>query len=170
MIKVKQEKELKLSAGEINAILSFAFGEATNNGFVNRFVFERAMYVYAYVVLMGKNIDVDDDILDDNVLNVWNTILLDGTVERMTKEYENELVVIQNAAADIFEDYRDYQRSVRGVAGALGDAIDNVLGQLSSIAKDGLTPEQYREIMDIASKWGLNGASNDNTADLTVVE
>lgn len=170
MIKVKQEKELKLSANEINTILSFAFGEATNNGFVNRFVFERAMYVYAYVVLMGKNKDADDDILDDNVLNVWNTILLDGIVERMTKEYENELVVIQNAATDMFEDYRDYQRSIRGMANALGDLADNLLGQLSSIAKDGLTSEQYQEIMDIASKWGLNGTSKSNASNLTVVE
>lgn len=173
MIKVPQEKKSRLDAREINAIIMGAFDEATDGGFVNRFMFERAMYVYAYIVISSKNGDKNDiasSIDGQSVLDIWNTLLQDGTAEKVMKEYENELVLVQDAANDMFDDYRDYQRSIRGVAGAVGGIIDNITNSLSTIAETGLSSEQYKEIMDIASKWGLKDAIKDNDKNLTIVQ
>ena len=58
MINLAQEESYKLSAKDRYDILSFAIEAADDGGFVSSFVFERAMYLYAAIIL-------DEDRADD---------------------------------------------------------------------------------------------------------
>lgn len=160
MIKVAQEKASKLSAAEINYILTVSFDMASTNGFVNSFVFERAMYVYTYAVLCAKN-GKEDELEkkaaenEGGVLDLWNHLLLDGSIEELTKNYEPELTILQHAAGDMFDDYQEYQRSIRCIANDLTGTAESIIREVASAAKSSLSKEQYQEVVDIASKWGL---------------
>lgn len=51
MINLETEKSLALDAQERYDIISFAMDAADDNGFINSFVFERALYCYAAIML-----------------------------------------------------------------------------------------------------------------------
>lgn len=51
MINLEIEKSLALDAQERYDIISFAMDAADDNGFINSFVFERALYCYAAIML-----------------------------------------------------------------------------------------------------------------------
>lgn len=51
MINLETEKSLALDAQERYDIISFAMDAADDNGFINSFVFERALYCYTAIML-----------------------------------------------------------------------------------------------------------------------
>lgn len=154
MIKVWLEKDAKLTAQEVNAILTCAFDDATADGFVNKFVFERALYPYTYAVLTAKNGE-ENSFNDLSPLDAWNKMLLDGTIEKMSTEYETEIAILQDAATDVFDEYCRYNNSVHGIT----KNVRAILNEFAEALRSAVDAEQYKEIMDIASKWGLKEAN-----------
>jgi hypothetical protein len=55
MINLETEKSLALDAQERYDIISFAMDAADDNGFINSFVFERALYCYAAIMLYPEH-------------------------------------------------------------------------------------------------------------------
>jgi hypothetical protein len=51
MINLETEKSLALNAQERYDIISLAMDAADDNGFINSFIFERALYCYAAIIL-----------------------------------------------------------------------------------------------------------------------
>ena len=57
MINLENEKSLALDAQERYDIIGFAMDAADDNGFINSFVFERALYCFAAIVLYPEHKD-----------------------------------------------------------------------------------------------------------------
>ena len=58
MINLENEKSLALDAQERYDVISFAMDAADDNGFINSFIFERALYCYAAIMLYPEKKDI----------------------------------------------------------------------------------------------------------------
>ena len=68
MINLEIEKSLTLSAQDHYDIISFAIDAADDNGFINSFVFERALYCYTFIILNPERKDELSPIAAENIL------------------------------------------------------------------------------------------------------
>ena len=158
MINLENEKKSVLSAKDMNDLMSFAVGEAENNGYINRYVFERAMYTYLYLLLCDKEEkgEIQDSFNENGVLVVWQELVASGKIEKMLEEHPVEVQLVVDACNTTFEDYTGYAKSVRAAMTSIqsvgNDVMRNSLKQMSEM----LTSEQYQDIMDIAEKWGMS--------------
>ena len=69
MINLEIEKTLTFSAQDRYDIISFAMDAADDNGFINSFVFERALYCYAFMMLRPERKDELTPIAANNILD-----------------------------------------------------------------------------------------------------
>lgn len=162
MIDIYNEKGSTLTSKEIDSILSFSFQDSTNNGFVNRYIFERALNVYAYLILSNdddKNEKVRSIISDDGVLSAWDYLLRNGEIEKMSESCSEDIKLISNVANDIFDDYKEYAVSTRSALDSMqilnNDIVQQAMSNMSSIVNS----DEYKDIMDIANKWGLSAGA-----------
>lgn len=155
MINLETEKSLALDAQERYDIISFAMDAADDNGFINSFVFERALYCYAAIMLYPElKEDLSEKVASD-LINAWNIILDEGLFEQMIKNYETTLTILCQEAEIWFKEYADWAHSARGVLDIVqqfsGDLVQNAAGRLTETAnKTGVT-----DLLEIADEWGM---------------
>lgn len=158
MIDMELEKQSTLTAKDINDLLAFAIGESENDGFVNRYVFERAMYTYLYLLLAegDEQEKVRNSINENGVLVVWQELVGTGKIEQMAQDHQTEITLVERAGADVFDDYNGYSRSIRASFANIQSVSSNVMENAAKQMSQMLSSDQYKDIMDIAEKWGMN--------------
>ena len=141
MIKdLEREMNRTLTTEQVTMILDFAIQAAEDNGFVNRYIYQRAMYVFAAIVLFEDRKDEISELIgsDSDIRLAWDMLLQDGTIEVMNKQYDNDMEYLGNVGADWYEDYCAYAHSARGVLGAFsdfsGDIVQAAFQKLSEIS------------------------------------
>ena len=72
MINLAQEESYKLSAKDRYDILSFAIEAADDGGFVSSFIFERAMYLYAAIILDEDRAENIREKIIQNLIEAWD--------------------------------------------------------------------------------------------------
>lgn len=158
MIDMELEKQSTLTAKDINDLLAFAIGESENDGFVNRYVFERAMYTYLYLLLAegDEQEKVRNSINENGVLVVWQELVGTGKIEQMAQDHQTEITLVERAGADVFDDYNGYSRSIRASFANIQSVSSNIMENAAKQMSQMLSSDQYKDIMDIAEKWGMN--------------
>ena len=91
-IQLDAEKKRKLSTQDMYDILHFAAQSAEDNGFINQFVYERALYAYAAVILYPDRKQELAAAISNNILDAWDVLIKDGTVENMDKDFSIDMV------------------------------------------------------------------------------
>lgn len=69
MINLDLEKTLALDAQERYDVISFAVDAADDNGFINSFILERALYVYAAIMLYPEKKDEVSSLIVNNLIS-----------------------------------------------------------------------------------------------------
>ncbi len=158
MIDMELEKQSTLTAKDMNDLLAFSIGESENDGFVNRYVFERAMYTYLYLLLAegDEQEEVRNSINENGVLVVWQELVGTGKIEQMAQDHPTELALAERASADVFDDYNAYSRSIRASFANIQSVSSNIMENAAKQMSQMLSSDQYKDIMDIAEKWGMN--------------
>ena len=158
MIDMELEKQSTLTAKDINDLLAFAIGESENDGFVNRYVFERAMYTYLYLLLAegDEQEKVRNSINENGALVVWQELVGTGKIEQMAQDHQTEITLAERAGTDVFDDYNGYSRSIRASFANIQSVSSNVMENAAKQMSQMLSSDQYKDIMDIAEKWGMN--------------
>lgn len=159
MIEVLNEKKSALKARDINDVISFALQDSTNDGFVNAYVFERALYVYSYLILSNDK-DVSDKvrstISNDGILEAWDYLLKNGEIEKMYDSCKEDLALIEDSADIVFNDYKEYAKSTRSALDSMQILNNDIMQQAMSNMSSIVNSDEYKNIMDIANKWGLS--------------
>lgn len=154
-INLNEHKSLCLSAQERYDIIDFATQAAEDNGFMNSFIFERALWLFAAIRLCEDRRDEITSLVADNLLNAWDVLLEDGTIEEMTNNFKPELEILAAEGSTWFEEYTAYAHSARGLLGTLqqfsGDIVRNATEQFQNMQASG----ELRQVVDIASNWGM---------------
>lgn len=156
---IQKEKAYKLSSQERYNIIADTIDYAEDDGFLNQFVASRAFYVCAarayYPELTEK---INTAILEGSPMIAWNMLLEDGTIEKLMKEYEEEIQALSDELMVWFEDYMAYRHSARGVIDILetftGNMANNMVGQINAFKNDA----DISSVTEIANKWGMNNA------------
>lgn len=155
MINLETEKSLALDAQERYDIISFAMDAADDNGFINSFIFERALYCFAAVLLYPEKKEEITSALTNNPIETWNNLINDGLIAKMQKDFGSTLDQLADEADIWYKEYSDWAHSARGVLAIVqqfsGDIVKNAASTLKQTAEE----SGVEEIINIANEWGM---------------
>lgn len=158
---LEQEKTLKLTAQDRYEILDFAIQAAEDGGFLNSFVYHRAIYLYAAIVLFEDRKEELSHIIAKSPIQAWDTLLKDNTINTMLEQYPQEMDILSAEAEKWYNEYEKYIHSARGVLNTVqelsGDIIESAARQLKSSAQE----TGVSDLLEIADEWGMNRSLDD---------
>lgn len=165
-IQLDAEKKRKLSTQDMYDILHFAAQSAEDNGFINQFVYERALYAYAAVILYPDRKQELAAAISNNILDAWDVLIKDGTVENMDKDFSIDMEELARNGSIWLTDYSGYLQSLRGVFSSFqifsNDMVDSAVNRF----KDTFNDNKAEEVLNILDKWGMsNNLEKDESKD-----
>ena len=152
------EKTLHLTTQERYDIMNFATVAAEDDGFMNSFIFERALYVFAAIYLFEDRHDEITELAANNMNTAWQTLLEDGTIDDLVGQYATDLDVLAQEGSVWYQEYTEYAHSARGLLNTVqtlsGDIVRNAAEQLKSASTD----DGVQQILQAAESWGMNNS------------
>lgn len=155
---LEQEKNNIFTPQETYEIISAAIDMADDDGFVNSYVFERALYVCAARTLYEDKADeINSSLLEDgSPLITWKKLLDEEVIEHMVAEHSESLDYLATLGQNWFEEYTEAAHSLRSLVDVIQTLMDGMAGnmgkQLDMIKQD----TDIKNVMEIADKWGLD--------------
>lgn len=154
---LEEEMNRTLTTEQITMILDFAIQAAEDNGFINRYIFQRAMYVFAAIIIFADRKDEISSLVgnDNDIRLAWDALLQDGTIKKMNDEYSNDMNYLGNVGEDWFNDYCEYAHSARGILAVFSDFSGNIVEAAFQRLSE-VSGSEFGDIARIAEAWGLN--------------
>ena len=150
------ETAKKLTSQDMYDIIHFAAQSAEDNGFVNQFVFERALYAYAAIILYPDRKEEIGRMVSNNILDAWDALLTDGTIEDMNKNFAVDMDALGSIGSVWLDDYIKYLQSARGILSSFqefsGDIIQTAVEKFKTVSDEVGT----NQVLEIANNWGMN--------------
>lgn len=155
-ISPKLETTRKLTSQDIYDIIHFSAQSAEDNGFVNQYVFERALYAYAAIIIYPDRKEALGSIVSKNILDAWDTLVSDGTVSDMKQNFSADLKILGEASSVWLNDYIKYLQSARGILSSFqefsGDIIQTAVEKFKNVSDE----VGANQVLEIANNWGMN--------------
>lgn len=157
MIDIEYEKSKKLTTEQITMIFDFAAQAASDNGYINSFIFERAIYVFAAQVLYPAKKELIASTIGTgyDIRLAFDNLVQDGTLEDMFAGYPDEMKNLQKDGEIWLGEVAKFQQSVRGIL----DSINTLSGDIVKTAAEQLQKAASGDaqiIQEFANKWGLD--------------
>lgn len=156
MINIEEVLNCPLTSQEIYDMINSCLEEAEDNGFLNQFVFERALVCHEVLLLIEDLDDIDGPMVAENPLTAFDHFLEMGYIQNLIKNHTDTVTYIGKVAAQYFEDYEKYLLSVGGVLNKAeifsSEVLQNMAGQMNDLTKNG----DIQETLKIANEWGMN--------------
>ena len=161
-INLDQEKNLKLTAQEVYDILDLAIQAADDNGFVSEYVYERAIYLYATIVLFPELKDeITNIISNENPLAAWQHCVKEDYLYNLVEEYSNELDFLAEQGDVWLENYTKHVHSARGLLGSIQALSTDIVAQASKRFQDVNEGSNIQDVLRIAENWGLDNKATE---------
>ena len=156
MINIEEVLGCPLTSQEIYDMINSCLEEAEDNGFLNQFVFERALICHEVLLLIEDLDDIDGPMVAENPLNAFDHFLEMGYIQALVREYSATVNYIGKIAAQYFADYEKYLLSVGGVLNKAeifsSEVLQNMAGQMNDLTKN----DEIKETLKIAKEWGMD--------------
>lgn len=160
-IDLVEEKNKVLSTQEMYEIMDFATQAAEDNGFMNSFIYQRALYLFAAIRFYEDRREEIANLVAENVNTAWDTLLEDSTLEDMAEQYAADLEMLAENGEIWFKEFTEYAHSARGLLNTIqeftGDIVKQAAAQLQTTAED----PRIQEVLNIAETWGMNNNPQD---------
>lgn len=149
------EKEKRLNMEQVCMIEDFAAQAANDGGFMSRYVFERAILVFAAIVLYPDRKEEITEMIgkDYDIRAAYQVLLETGLLEEMANDYQNELAWLLCIGDTWFEEAKDFEQSARGLLSTIsdlsGDIVQGAFEKLQEAANG-----DTKIIEDFAKNWG----------------
>lgn len=157
------ETTRKLTSQDIYDIIHFSAQSAEDNGFVNQYVFERALYAYAAIILYPDRKEEIGRIVSNNILDAWDALVSDGTTSDMEKNFSSDIKILGEVGSVWLDDYIKYLQSARGIFSTFqtfsGDIVESTVNRF----KDAFNESDAKTVLEIADKWGMNNTPKDES-------
>lgn len=157
------ETAKKLTSQDMYDIIHFAAQSAEDNGFVNQFVFERALYAYAAIILYPDRKEKIGSIVSNNILDAWDALLDDGTIADMNENFAVDMDALGRIGSVWLDDYIKYLQSMRGVFSVFQNFSGDIVESTVNRFKDAFNESDAQTVLDIADKWGMNNTPKDES-------
>ena len=156
-INLDQEKILQLTAQEVYDILDLAIQAADDNGFVSEYVYERAIYLYATIVLFPELKDeITNIISNENPLAAWQHCVKEDYLYNLVEEYSNELDFLAEQGDVWLENYTKHVHSARGLLSTIQSFSSDIVAQTVEKFKEANNGSDIQQVLSIAENWGMN--------------
>ncbi len=156
MINLAQEESYKLSAKDRYDILSFAIEAADDGGFVSSFIFERAMYLYAAIILDEDRADDIREKITQNLVEAWDYAVQEKIIQEMQEKYSEDLNKLADDGWTWFEEYNNYSLSAHGIVSVIEQFSGDFVSLMMDRFKNTMEETGAKEIINIADEWGMN--------------
>lgn len=157
------ETTRKLTSQDMYDIIHFSAQSAEDNGFVNQYVFERALYAYAALILYPNRKEEISRMVSNNILDAWDALVSDGTFLDMEKNFSADLKILGEVGSVWLDDYIKYLQSARGIFSTFqtfsGDIVESTVNRF----KDAFSESDAQTVLEIADKWGMNNTPKDES-------
>lgn len=152
-----------LTSQDIYDIIHFSAQSAEDNGFVNQYVFERALYAYAAIILYPDRKEEIGRMVSNNILDAWDALVSDGTTSDMEKNFSSDIKILGEVGSVWLDDYIKYLQSARGIFSTFqtfsGDIVESTVNRF----KDAFNENDAKIVLEIADKWGMNNTPKDES-------
>ena len=152
MINLVQEESYNLSAKDRYDILSFAIEAADDGGFVSSFVFERAMYLYAAIILEEDKADDIREKIAQNLIEAWDYVVQEKIIQEMQEKYSNDLDKLAEEGWIWFEEYNNYVVSARGILNFVEQFSGDLIGSAAKTFKETVEETGAKDIINLADE------------------
>jgi hypothetical protein len=140
MINIEEVLNCPLTSQEIYDMINSCLEEAEDNGFLNQFVFERALVCHEVLLLIEDLDDIDGPMVAENPLTAFDHFLEMGYVQNLVKNHTATVDYIGKIAAQYFEDYEKYLLSIGGVLNKAeifsSEVLQNMAGQMQNVMEN----------------------------------
>ena len=157
------ETTKKLTSQDIYDIIHFSAQSAEDNGFVNQYVFDRALYAYAAIILYPDRKEEIGRMVSNNILDAWDALVSDGTTSDMEKHFSSDIKILGEVGSVWLDDYIKYLQSARGIFSTFqtfsGDIVESTVNRF----KDAFNENDAQTVLEIADKWGMNNTPKDES-------
>lgn len=157
------ETTRKLTSQDMYDIIHFSAQSAEDNGFVNQYVFERALYAYAAIILYPDRKEEIGRMVSDNILDAWDALVSDGTTSDMETNFSSDIKILGEVGSVWLDDYIKYLQSARGIFSTFqtfsGDIVESTVNRF----KDAFNENDAKTVLEIADKWGMNNTPKDES-------
>lgn len=163
-MQLQLEKDSVFSAQEAYQIISDAIDFAEEDGgFINSFIFERALYVCAARVLYEDKADeINTSLLEDgSPLITWDKLLEDGTIDKMIDEHKDTLDYLADLGGIWFQEYVDAAHSMRSLVDVVNTLMEGMAGNMGKQLEMFKNDAGIQNVTEIANKWGMNNDGGD---------
>ena len=155
-LNINKEKTSALSSAAQFDIINFAIQAAEENGFLNSFIFERALYCFAAIVLNDDRKEEISSLVAAGIIEAWEKLVEDGTMDELLNKYSEDLDDLSENASRWFEEYNKYTISARGLLNNIqelsGSIVQNAADQLRNASQE----TGVLDVLQIADNWGMN--------------
>jgi len=156
MINIEEVLNCPLTSQEIYDMINSCLEEAEDNGFLNQFVFERALVCHEVLLLIEDLDDIDGPMVAENPLTAFDHFLEMGYIQNLVKNHTATVDYIGKVAAQYFADYEKYLLSIGGVLNKAeifsSEVLQNMAGQMNDLTKN----DEIKETLKIAKEWGMD--------------
>jgi len=157
MIKLKEEKDCVLSAKDRNDILNFAINDAFTGEFVSSFIYERALYCYAAIILMRDNADEIRAAISEDLIAGWDKLVKEtNIIQEMSEKYNSDLALLAEEAWLWFDEYNKYATSARGILTLVEEFTGGATKGLADTLRQTAEETGVSNMLEIADEWGMN--------------
>lgn len=153
---INKEKTSALSSAAQFDIINFAIQAAEENGFLNSFIFERALYCFAAIVLNDDRKDEISHLVSQGVIEAWEKLVEDGTMDELVNNYAEALDDLSDNAQRWFEEYGKYTISARGLLNNIQELSGTIVQSAADRLRDASSETGILDVLKIADNWGMN--------------
>lgn len=159
MIDLELEKTRKLTTEQITMILDFATQAANDEGFMTKFVFDRAVMVFAAISLYPERKEEISGVIGTNydIRLAFDALVADGTFDRMCKDFSLDVDNLLEIGDTWYEEAKTFEHSARGVI----STVSNLSGSITQAAFEKLSQVASNggdDILEFAKKYGYGNS------------
>ena len=155
-LNIDKEKTSALSSAAQFDIINFSIQAAEENGFLNSFIFERALYCFAAIVLNDDRKEEISHLVSQGVVEAWEKLVEDGTMDEMIKNYNDALNDLSENAERWFEEYNKYTISARGLLNNIQELSGSIVQNAAQQLRNASTETGVLDMLQLADNWGMN--------------
>jgi|GEM_PF-3239202 hypothetical protein len=150
------EKQSALSTQDMYDIIAFSIEAANDSGFMNSFIFNRALYLFAAIILYPEHKDEYSSLVAKNINTAWDKMLEEGILENMANDFPVELQLLAENGENWYSEYTQYAHSARGLLDTIQTFTGDIVKSAAEQLKEASDQSGIQEVLKIADNWGMN--------------
>lgn len=168
-VDLAQEKARKLTTQDIYDIINFSTQAAEDNGFMNSFIFQRALYLFAAIVLIPERKEEIAPMVARNINEAWDSLIEDGTIEQLIQDYDADMFMLADCGQNWYDEYTAYAHSARGLLDTIQTFTGDIVQAAAEQLKNASVESGIQDVLTIADKWGMNNELGKETTSSNVI-